>query len=72
MSSLPLVLVFVAAWLALWGYVEDRLDLHFDGIDDWHWDNEIVDLVRWVGWIPFAIGLHRRLATRPHALATRS
>jgi YjbE family integral membrane protein len=55
------VLAFVAAWLSLWGYVEDKLDLHFDAIDDWHWDNEIVDLVRWVGWIPIACVLHRRL-----------
>lgn len=55
------ILAFVAAWLTLWGYVEDKLDLHFDAIDDWHWDNEIVDLVRWIGWIPFAIALHRRL-----------
>lgn len=55
------ILAFLAAWLSFWGYVEDRLDLHFDAIDDWHWDNEIVDLVRWVGWIPFAIALHRRM-----------
>ena len=59
------ILAFVTAWLALWGYVEDRLDLHFDAIDDWHWDNEIVDLVRWVGWIPIACALHRRLMPSP-------
>ena len=39
----------------------DKLDMHFDAIDDWHWDNEIVDLVRWLGWIPFALAIHRRL-----------
>jgi YjbE family integral membrane protein len=55
------IVAFLAAWLSLWGYVEDKLDMHFDPIDDWHWDNEIVDLVRWVGWIPFALALHRRL-----------
>jgi len=66
------ILAFLAAWLTLWGYVEDRLDLHFDPIDDWHWDNEVVDLVRWLGWIPFALALHRRLlpsgttAASPH------
>ena len=59
------ILVFVAAWLSLWGYVEDRLDMHFDAIDDWHWDNEIVDLVRWVGWIPIACVLNRRLMPAP-------
>ena len=55
------IVAFLAAWLSFWGYVEDKLDMHFDAIDDWHWDNEIVDLVRWVGWIPFALALHRRL-----------
>jgi YjbE family integral membrane protein len=59
------ILAFLAAWLTLWGYVEDRLDMHFDAIDDWHWDNEVVDLVRWVGWIPFARALHRRLLPSP-------
>jgi len=59
------ILAFVTAWLALWGYVEDRLDLHFDAIDDWHWDNEVVDLVRWVGWIPIACLMHRRLLPAP-------
>ena len=56
------VIAFLAAWLSLWGYVEDKLDMHFDAIDDWHWDNEIVDLVRWIGWIPFALAIYRRLA----------
>jgi YjbE family integral membrane protein len=59
------ILAFVAAWLALWGYVEDRLDMHFDAIDDWHWDNEVVDLVRWVGWIPIACMMHKRLLPAP-------
>lgn len=64
------VIAFLAAWLSLWGYVEDKLDLHFDAIDDWHWDNEIVDLVRWIGWIPFALAIYRRLSpveTTPRA-----
>ena len=63
------ILVFVAAWLALWGHIEDKLDMHFDPIDDWHWDNEIVDLVRWVGWIPIAMLLHKRLMPAPQVAA---
>lgn len=59
------ILAFLSAWLTIWGYVEDRLDLHFDAIDDWHWDNEVVDLVRWIGWIPIALVLHRRLLPAP-------
>jgi len=55
------VLVLLAAWLTFWGWVEDSSGFAFDGIDDWHWDNEIVDLVRWVGWIPLALWLYRRI-----------
>ncbi len=55
------VLLLLAAWLTFWGWVEDASGFGFDGIDDWHWDNEIVDLVRWIGWIPFAIWIHRRI-----------
>jgi hypothetical protein len=35
-----------------------KLDL----FEQWRWDDELIDLVRWVGWIPFAIALGRRLA----------
>ena len=59
--ALGAVLLMLAAWLTFWGWVEDASGFAFDGIDDWHWDNEIVDLIRWVGWIPFAIWLNRRI-----------
>ncbi len=55
-----LVLVVLVAWLTLWGYVEDRMGMDFDPIDGWIWDNEIVDLIRWIGWIPLALLVHRR------------
>jgi YjbE family integral membrane protein len=56
------VLAFVVAWVTLFGWIEDRMDARFDLFEEWHWDNELVDLVRWVGWIPLAIALGRRLA----------
>ena len=59
--ALGAILALLAAWLTLWGWVEDASGFGFDGIDDWHWDNEIVDLVRWVGWIPLAIWLNRKI-----------
>jgi YjbE family integral membrane protein len=55
------VLAVMAAWVSFWGWVEDRYGVHFDPIDDWRWDNEIIDLVRWVGWIPLALLVHRRM-----------
>ena len=60
--ALAAVLALLAAWLTFWGWVEDASGFGFDGIDDWHWDNEIVDLIRWVGWIPIAIWLNRKIA----------
>jgi YjbE family integral membrane protein len=58
------VLMVMATWVMFWGWVEDRYGVHFDPIDDWHWDNEIIDLVRWVGWIPVALLVHKRVAPR--------
>jgi YjbE family integral membrane protein len=63
--ALGAVLVLLAVWLTFWGWVEDASGFGFDGIDDWHWDNEIVDLIRWVGWIPIAIWLNRWIEARP-------
>ena len=63
--ALGAVLVLLAAWLTFWGWVEDASGFAFDGIDDWHWDNEIVDLIRWVGWIPIAIWINRRIEAQP-------
>jgi YjbE family integral membrane protein len=56
------VLVLMVAWLTGFGWVEARMGVEFTLFDQWRWDDELVDLVRWVGWIPFALALHRRLA----------
>jgi YjbE family integral membrane protein len=58
------VLVLLVAWVAFFGWVEDTMGAKLDLFDHWRWDDELVDLVRWVGWIPFAIGLGRRLGRR--------
>ena len=63
--ALGAVLVLLAVWLTFWGWVEDASGFAFDGIDDWHWDNEIVDLIRWIGWIPIAIWINRRIEAQP-------
>jgi YjbE family integral membrane protein len=56
------VLAAVAAWLSAFGWLEDWLGVAFDLFEHWRWDEELIDLVRWVGWIPLAIWLDRRLA----------
>ena len=58
------VVVLLAAWLTGFGWLEDWLGTHFNLLDRWRWDDELVDLVRWVGWIPVAIWLHARVARR--------
>ncbi len=60
------VLVVMVAWLSLWGWVEDRMGAQFNLFDRWRWDDELVELVRWVGWIPLSIWVHGRFAaTQP-------
>ncbi len=58
------VVVTLAIWLTLWGWVEDQVGVAFDPIDGWRWDDQIVDLVRWVGWIPLVLGLHGAMRNR--------
>jgi hypothetical protein len=55
------VLVVLVTWLTLLGWVEDRMDTHFNLFDRWRWDDELMDLVRWVGWTPLAIWVERRI-----------
>jgi YjbE family integral membrane protein len=57
-----MILAAVAAWLSAFGWLEDRFGVTFDLFEHWRWDDELIDLIRWVGWIPLAIGLDRRLA----------
>ena len=56
------VLIVMIAWLSLWGWVEDRMGMQFNLFDHWRWDDELVDLLRWVGWIPLAIWVHGRFS----------
>jgi len=57
-----LVIAIVIAWLSAFGYIEQRWSDKFDPIDAWEWEHEIIDLVRWIGWIPLALWAHRRAA----------
>ena len=46
--------------LTLFGWIERQMGARLDVFENWRWDDELIDLVRWVGWIPFAIWLGRR------------
>jgi YjbE family integral membrane protein len=60
------VLAFIAFWLAAWGWMEDSIGVAFDPLDRWQWDDAIIELVRWIGWIPIALWIHAKLTPRPH------
>jgi YjbE family integral membrane protein len=49
------VLVGVALWLVVFGWLDEHLLDAIDPNDAWHWDESLVDFVRWIGWIPLAI-----------------
>jgi len=34
------------------GWLEDRMGARFNLFDHWRWDDDLIDLARWVGWIP--------------------
>jgi len=59
------VLAFIAFWLAAWGWMEGSIGVAFDPLDRWKWDDGIIELVRWIGWIPIALSIHGKLAPRP-------
>jgi hypothetical protein len=46
------------------GEIEQRFGEHFDLNTEWHWDDDLIDIVRWVGWIPLALWLRRRARAR--------
>ena len=61
MIAMPLVAL---PWIVLFGEIEQRFGEHFDFSADWHWDDDLIDIVRWVGWIPLALWLRRRVGAR--------
>lgn len=62
-GAMPVCLGFLLVWLAVFDYLEEyTLSLYFpDG--NVPLAMELIDLVMWVGWIPFVIMLHKELAS---------
>jgi len=58
-------------WIAVFGGIEQRYGMYFDLVAEWHWDDDLIDIVRWVGWVPLALWLRRRVLSRSHATPTR-
>ena len=51
--------LLLAAWLAGWGWLDERLAAGLDPAGAWQWDESLVDFLRWVGWIPLLIAFER-------------
>jgi YjbE family integral membrane protein len=60
-------LLVMVAWVSVFGWLETRLGMSFDLFEHEHWDDEWLDLVRWVGWIPLVIGIDRALRVKAPA-----
>jgi len=59
-------LIVMTVWLVAFGALEDRIGFVFHPFDQWGLADELVDLVRWVGWIPVVM-LASRLVGRTSA-----
>lgn len=58
-------------WIAVFGEIEQRYGMHFDLVAEWHWDDDLIDIVRWVAWVPLALWARRRVLSHSHATPTR-
>ncbi len=66
-----IVIALVIAWLAAFGYVDRQWGQLFDPTDGWQLGRELIDFVRWIGWIPLALLVHRRATGNESAGADR-
>lgn len=61
------LLLGIIVWLTAFGWLDDVLTARVDPAGAWTWDESIVDLVRWLGWIPIVTWILRRAGSRARA-----
>lgn len=64
LSALPVCLGFTIAWLAVFDYLEEYTAAKYFPGGDAPIAMDLIDLVMWLGWIPFVIMLDRTLSAR--------
>lgn len=65
-----LAIVLMAAWLIGWGEIERWLGTVVHPIENWSFTDELIDLIRWTGWIPIVLAACR--VARATGVAPRS
>lgn len=63
LTAMPVCLVFLLVWLAVFDYIEEYTMHRYFPEGGAPISIELIDLVMWVGWIPFVIMLGRELST---------
>jgi len=63
-----IALVTMVAWVSVFGWIEERMDMSITLFDRWQWGDDWIDFIRWTGWIPLVVAidyLGRARLTRP-------
>ena len=68
--SLPICLGFLLIWLAVFDYLEEYTMLRYFPNGDAPITMDLIDLVMWLGWIPFVVMLHIELTGPKKKLQT--
>jgi YjbE family integral membrane protein len=64
LSATPVCFAFTVAWVAVFDYLEEYTAQRYFPSGDIPIEMELIDLVMWVGWIPFVIMLSSALRPR--------
>ncbi len=63
-TSTPICLVFMIAWVTIFDYLEEYTMLRYFPDGNAPIAMDLIDLVMWLGWIPFVIMLHVEVTRR--------
>ena len=72
LPSMPVCLGFLLVWLTVFDYLEEYTMLRYFPNGDAPITMDLIDLVMWIGWIPFVVMLHIELTGAKKKLQTLS
>lgn len=68
LSATPVCFAFIVVWLSVFDYIEEYTMALYYPTGDAPISMDLIDIVMWVGWIPFVLALSSALA-KPKAVA---